>query len=259
MNRLHSKKIKLNGRIVRYYTGGQGDPLVVIHGGGGDAHTWLKNADELIKNYTVYVPDLPGFGASQPLDGRYYIPEFTEFVESFTRALNLEKFYIMGHSVGGGIALNYSLMYPHKVQKLVLISSLCLGKEVGLWLRILSVIGEGIGKGALWVLRSIKWLIKTLLIPVRFVVPLNDYVITLGSSITTFKEQTIVLANRLSEIKIPTLVVWGARDPVVPVRHAYAAAEVIPDCQLKIFGNRGHNVHRDELQEFSHLLRGFLG
>ena len=82
---------------------------------------------------------------------------------------------------------------------------------------------------------------------------------SLGSSITTVKEQTLVLANRLSEIMMPTLVVWGARDPIVPVRQAYAAAELIPDCQLKIFEGRGHDVHRDEIDEFSSVLTGFLG
>jgi pimeloyl-ACP methyl ester carboxylesterase len=58
---------------------------------------------------------------------------------------------------------------------------------------------------------------------------------------------------------MPTLVVWGANDPIVPVRQAYAAAQAIPDCQLKVFANRGHNVHRDEIGEFSRLLTGFLG
>ena len=92
MNNIHSEKIKINGRDVHYYTAGQGEPLVVIHGGGGDARTWLKNVAALADNYTVYVPDLPGFGGSQPLDGDYYIPELTEFVESFAEKLGLESY-----------------------------------------------------------------------------------------------------------------------------------------------------------------------
>jgi pimeloyl-ACP methyl ester carboxylesterase len=109
------------------------------------------------------------------------------------------------------------------------------------------------------VFRAIKWLVKKLLIPVEFMVPLSPTSVNLISSITTFREQTLVLANRLSEIMIPTLVVWGAKDSIVPVRHAYAAAQVIPHCQLKVFENRGHDVHRDEINEFSRLLAGFLG
>jgi 4,5:9,10-diseco-3-hydroxy-5,9,17-trioxoandrosta-1(10),2-diene-4-oate hydrolase len=68
-----------------------------------------------------------------------------------------------------------------------------------------------------------------------------------------------VLKSRLSELVMPTLVVWGACDPIVPVRHAYAAAAVIPDCQLKIFEKVGHDVHRDKLEEFSGVVRRFLG
>jgi pimeloyl-ACP methyl ester carboxylesterase len=259
MNNIQSQKIKVNGRDVHYYTAGQGDPLVVIHGGGGDARTWLKNLAALSEKYTVYVPDLPGFGESQPLEGDYYIPELTEFVESFARSLGLEKFHLIGHSVGGGIALNYALKSPHKIKKLVLVSSLCLGREIALWVRILSLPARYIGSAVLALLKCIGWLVTTLLAPFKLFLPLPSTTLNMGSSITTFREQTMVLANRLSEIMMPTLLVWGAKDPIVPVRHAYTAAQVIPDCQLKVFENRGHNVHRDELQKFSQLLTGFLG
>ncbi len=80
-----------------------------------------------------------------------------------------------------------------------------------------------------------------------------------GENMTNFKEQSLVLENRLAELTVPTLVVWGAKDPIVPVRQAYAAASVIPDCQVKVFENRGHNVHRDELKQFSSILTRFLG
>jgi pimeloyl-ACP methyl ester carboxylesterase len=259
MNKIHSKKIKVNGRDVHYFVAGQGHPLVVIHGGGGDARTWLKNVAELAERYTVYAPDLPGFGGSQPLEGDYYIPEMAEFVDSFARSLGLESFYLVGHSIGGGVALNYALKSPHKIKKLVLVSSLCLGREIALWVRIMTFPARAIGSAILAVLGGIGWLVKKLLIPVEFVVPASFTSVNLGSSIATFKEQTVILASRLSELVMPTLVVWGARDEIVPVRHAYAAAQVIPDCQLKVFEKRGHNVHRDELHEFSRLLTGFLG
>ena len=259
MDNIHSEKIKVNGLDTHYFTAGQGDPLVVIHGGGGDARTWLNNIAALADNYTVYAPDLPGFGGSQPLDGDCYIPEFTNFVEGFSNSVGLDKFHLMGHSIGGGVALNYALESPSKVRKLVLISSLCLGREIALWVRLLSMPARSIGSAILAVLRVVKWLVKTLLAPLEFVVPLSLTSVNLGSSITTLKEQTLVLANRLSELIMPTLVIWGAKDEIVPVRHAYAAAHLIPDCQLKVFENRGHNVHRDELQQFSRLLTGFLG
>jgi pimeloyl-ACP methyl ester carboxylesterase len=261
MDNIHSKQLNVDGLNIHYFTAGQGEPLVVLHGGGGDARTWLDNIAALSAKYTVYAPDLPGYGGSQPLVGNYYIPELAGFVDSFSDNLGLDSFHLLGHSLGGGIALNYALESPHKIKKLVLVSSLCLGREIALWVRLLSIpaLLRFIGASVLATLRGIKWLVKTLLIPVEFVAPFSTASVNLGGSVTTFKEQTLILVNRLSEIMMPTLLVWGARDPIVPVRQAYAAAQLIPDCQLKVFENRGHNVHRDEIQKFSQLLNGFLG
>jgi len=261
VNNIPSKKIKVDGLDVNYYTAGQGEPLVVIHGGGGDARTWSHNIEALSEKYTVYAPDLPGYGASQPLDGDYFIPELARFVDSFSDSLGLERFHLVGHSLGGGVALNYALEFPHKIRKLVLVSSLCLGREIALWVRLLSVpaLIRSLGALTVAVLKSVKWLVKMFMEQVEYIMPLSPASMIIGGSVTTIKEQTLVLANRLSEIMMPTLLVWGAKDPIVPVRHAYAAAQVIPDCQLKVFENRGHNVHRDELQQFSSILSGFLG
>ena len=261
MDNIQSKKLKIDGLDVNYYTAGRGQPLVVIHGGGGDARTWSHNINALARNYTVYAPDLPGYGASQPLIGNYYIPELTGFVNSFSQSLGLDQFSLVGHSLGGGISLNYALEFPQRVKKLVLVSSLCLGREIAFWVRLLSIpaLLSSVGAMTMAILKSIKWIFETIAEGVEFIMPLSPASVTIGGSITTIREQTLVLANRLSEIVMPTLLVWGGRDPIVPVRHAYAAAEVIPNCRIKVFENRGHNVHRDELNQFSSVLTDFLG
>jgi pimeloyl-ACP methyl ester carboxylesterase len=112
MNVIKQESIKVDGRDVRYYAAGQGEPLVVIHGGGGDARTWWNNIAELSMKYAVYAPDLPGYGGSAPLSENYYIPELSDFIGKFAAALGLEKFNLVGHSLGGGIALNYTLKSP---------------------------------------------------------------------------------------------------------------------------------------------------
>jgi pimeloyl-ACP methyl ester carboxylesterase len=260
MNGIEAKTIKVDGLDVHYYTAGRGEPLVVIHGGGGDARTWWKNIAGLAEKYTVYAPDLPGYGGSQPLDGDYYIPELSDFLGRFTANLALEKFYLVGHSMGGGVALNYTLKAPHKIKKLVLVSSLCLGREIAFWVRLMSIpaLIRSLGVLTITVLRGINWLLEHLN-PAEYIMPLSPASVTIGGNITNFKEQSIVLENRLGEVTVPTLLVWGAKDPIVPVRHAYRAASVIPDCRVKVFENRGHNVHRDEVEEFSSTLAGFLG
>jgi len=261
VSKIQSKTINIDGLDVHYYTAGQGEPVVVIHGGGGDARTWWDNITELSKQYTVYAPDLPGYGGSQPLDGEYFIPELSEFLDKFAANLGLENFNLVGHSLGGGIALSFALKSPHRVKKLVLVSSLCLGREIAFWVRLLSIpaLLRSVGALSLAVLKGMKWLIMHLLNPAQIIMPLSPASVYVGGSITTFKQQSLVLENRLSEVRVPTLLVWGAKDPIVPVRHAYAAARAIPDCQVKVFENRGHNVHRDELRQFSDTLNGFLG
>jgi pimeloyl-ACP methyl ester carboxylesterase len=260
MSNIQTKTIKVEGRDVLYYTAGQGEPLVVIHGGGGDARTWWRNIDELAGKYTVYAPDLPGYGGSQPLDGRYYIPELSEFIDKFARSLGLEKFYLMGHSLGGGIALNYALKSPQKIIKLVLVSSLCLGREIAFWVRLftLPALIRSIGALMVFVFKSVTWLAKQLN-PAEYIMTLSPASMAVGCSITTFRHQTLVLEQRLSEVKMPTLLVWGGKDPIVPVKQAYRAAKAIPDCRVEVFKNRGHNVHRDELKKFSSIITRFLG
>jgi pimeloyl-ACP methyl ester carboxylesterase len=75
---------------------------------------------------------------------------------------------------------------------------------------------------------------------------------------TTFREQATVLVNQLSELMVPTLLVWGANDSIVPVSNAYDAAQLIPDCQLHVFEDCGHSVYKQKVKEFSHLLTTFL-
>lgn len=260
MKTVERNTIKVGGLDILYYKAGQGEPIVVIHGGAGDARTWIKNIEVLAEKYTVYAPDLPGYGGSQPLDGRYYIPELAEFIEVFTKELGLEKFYLVGHSLGGGIALDFALKFPEKIRKLVLVSSLCLGREIGLWLRFLSIpaIIKTLSKIFLGITRGIVWVVDQFN-PARMVMGMTPAAVRVGTSITTWHEQTLILEKRLPEVKMPTLLVWGGRDPVVPVMQAYRAAKVIPDCSIQVFKKRGHNVHRDELQEFSAILKHFLG
>ncbi len=260
-NNIQSKKMKVGELDIHYLSGGQGDPLIVIHGGSEGASAWAGTMGQLCENYTVYIPDLPGFGKSQPMEGDYYIPELIDFVDDFAHKLELKTFHLMGHSLGGGIAISYALKFPHRIKKLVLVNSLFLGREIALWIRFLAnpAMCRFIGKAGLAFFKGVKWLVKALLSPIEFAMPFNATSVYLGSYITTLREQTTVLVHRFAELMMPTLVIWGAKDPIVPVKQAYAAAELIPDCQVKVFHDCGHSVYRDRMSEFSRTLTGFLG
>ncbi len=260
MNKIQNKTIKIDGLDIHYYIAGQGEPLVAIHGGGGDARTWRRNISELSNKYTVYAPDLPGYGGSQPLSGSYFIPELSDFVEKFTRELGLEKFNLVGHSLGGGIALNFALKCPAKIKKLVLVSSLCLGSEIAFWVRFFSLPAfiRSLGTVITALLKAIKWFIKHIN-PTEYIMPLTPASMAVGVRISNLRSQTLVLEQRLPEVKMPTLLIWGGRDPVVPVKQAYRASKAIPNCRVEVFKNRGHNVHRDELKKFTGIVTDFLG
>lgn len=260
-NNICSKKIKVGKLNIHYLAGGQGDPLVIIHGGGDGARAWLQNAKELSGRYSVYIPDLPGFGHSQAMSDKFHLPDFVRFIEDFTYSLGLQRFHLVGHSIGGSIALHYALKFPQKIKGLVLVSSFCLGKETALWIRFLSssVLCRSLGEAAVAILKATKWLVRLFYAPFKFANPVTRLKINMGKSITTLKGQTTVLLNQLSELMMPTLLVWGATDSIVPAAHAYTAARLIPDCQLHIFEGCGHSVYKQRAQEFSKLLAMFLG
>ena len=258
---LRPENVKVGQLDIHYLTGGEGEPLVVIHGGGDSGRAWLENAAELSKNYQVYLPDLPGFGHSKAIDEDFDLSSYVTFVEDFSRSLGLGHFHLVGHSLGGGIALNYALKFPHKIERLVLISSLCLGREIALWSRILSlpIFYRITKKTMVSVFRAIGWLVKKINYPLEKVTPPSLFRMSIGKSIMSIKGQTTVLANRLSELLMPTLLVWGAKDSIVPVRHAILAAERIPNCQVRVFQDSGHSVYRHRIREFSDLMVRFLG
>ena len=261
IGKLRAANITVNKRNVRYFYGGEGDSLLVIHGGGGGVNAWINNLELLAEHYTVFAPDLPGFGNSQSIDDRFSIPEYVDFIERFTGELGLEHFYLIGHSVGGGIAIQYALDYPGKIKRLVLISSLFLGKEIAFWARYLSSpsILRYLGVAGLVMFDALAWFFRQFPFTFTLKPPFTRVQIGIGKSIMSLKGQTTVLLDRLTGLMMPTLLVWGAKDGVVPVKHAFAAADVIPDCRVHIFEDSGHHIHNQDIQEFSRLLVSFLG
>ena len=260
INKIRHNNLTIGGLNVHYLDGGEGDPLVVIHGGGGGVNSWQSSLEELSRHYTVYAPDLPGFGHSQSRNDRFQLSEYVEFMNEFVHTLGLRRFHLIGHSLGGGIALQFALKFPQKIEKLVLVSSMFLGKEIALWARFLSSSScfRYVGKAGLSVIRTIGWVARFFCNTCKIAPPFTQLHISIGKSIMTLKGQTTVLINQLTELPMPTLLVWGARDGIVPSRQAHAAADIIPDCQLHVFEGCGHHVQNQKLQEFCQLLVSFL-
>jgi pimeloyl-ACP methyl ester carboxylesterase len=257
---IRRKNITVGDIDISYLTGGEGDPLVVVHGGGDGADSWLHNAEDLSNHYRVYVPELPGFGKTPPRGDGFHMPELTAFVRDFAEHLELDHFHLLGHSIGGGIALQYAFKFPQKVKGLVLVSSFGLGKEIAFWVRFLSqpVFCHSIGRMILGMQKAIKWLVRLVYAPFTFVNPITRYKMDIGMKVTSLNGQTNVDKHRLGELTMPTVLIWGERDLIVPVSQAYAAAELIPDCQLHVFDNCGHSVYKQRVHEFSSVLTKHL-
>lgn len=170
---IHSERITAGKLDIHYLVGGEGTPLVLIHGGRVGARTWLRNLRLLCRSYTVSAPDLPGFGKSQALGDCAQLAGFVQFVADFTQAPGLQRFYLVGHSVGGGIALQYALEHPERIVKLAVADSMCLGKEIAPRVRFfpLPVFRRTMGRGFVLFFRRIAWLVQHLFAPLEFINP----------------------------------------------------------------------------------------
>ncbi|MFH1381983.1 MAG: alpha/beta hydrolase, partial [Chloroflexota bacterium] len=104
---MHREQVKVGQLDISYFAVGEGTPLIIIHGGVDGARSWLRMARQLGQYYRVYAPDLPGFGSSQSM-GDFQIRRYVEFIDGFARSLRLRRFCLIGHSIGGAIALHYA-------------------------------------------------------------------------------------------------------------------------------------------------------
>jgi pimeloyl-ACP methyl ester carboxylesterase len=120
----HSKFLEVDGMLVHYRDEGKGFPLVLVHGTGSSLHTWDAWTKLLTKNYRVIRMDLPAFGITGPnKNADYSIKAYTAFLDQFLIKINVDKFHLVGNSLGGNIAWNYTAEHPQKIEKLILVDA----------------------------------------------------------------------------------------------------------------------------------------
>ena len=273
---IEDQYIRIGNLKTRYWAlGDQGTVVILIHGLGASADIWMHNVEALAKQHRVYVPDLVGFGRSDKPESSFSPLDFIRFLDDFMNILNIERASLVGQSLGGGIALHYTLQFPQKVKKLVLVDSAGLGKEVIWTLRLMSLplVGELISypnrKG---VEIFFKLAVRNQALVTKDFIDLyynifsqpgfQKFLLKILRSIVNIrgarKEVLAPYLDNLSKITQPVLIIWGGMDRVLPLKHAYFGREKLPKAELKIMEGCGHIPFFERSEEFNRLVLTFL-
>jgi len=222
-------------------------PLVFLHGLGGAQTTWANVLPPLVEQGKVIALDLPGHGQSdKPADGDYSVSGLTAQVIEALSTLKLPTAVFVGHSLGGAVALHLALERPELVQGLVLVNSAGLGEEIGLELldRVEATPSRDEARRLLELFFEDKRLILERGVEEMYqarMTPGADAALQAAASASFSRQgQRIGLADRLGDVSVPTLVIWGEKDRVIPLDHALAAIRVLPDGWLKVLPGIGH-------------------
>jgi pimeloyl-ACP methyl ester carboxylesterase len=277
MSSLDHCSIRLHGREVAYVRGGEGPILLLVHGIGGDWRTWEPVLDGLARQHQVVAVDLPGHGASAKGAGDYSLGALASALRDLGGALGIERATVVGHSLGGGVAMQFAYQFPERCERLVLVSSGGLGPDVGLVLRLATLPGSELFLSLTApAARSLISLAANAgrALRVRPAADAEFYARTFAAladpdtraaflgtlrGVVGTRGQRVDARDRLYLAEhMPTLIVWGERDAVLPVDHGHAAQQAMPSSRLEIFENAGHLPQFDDPGRFIAVVDDFV-
>jgi pimeloyl-ACP methyl ester carboxylesterase len=271
-------ELVLHGHRVRYLQAGSGPVLALIHGITSTADTWVPAMAGLCRDHTVIAPDLLGHGASAKPRGDYSLGAYASGVRDLLAALGHDRVTVAGHSLGGGVAMQFAYQFPERTERLVLVASGGLGREVSILLRAAALPGAELVLPFLvpgWLERAVDGLgwvgARIGLRPSQDLGELVRGFLSLGDAearaafLHTLRAVIDPGGQRISghdrlylAENLPTLLVWGARDPIIPAAHGTMAHDAMPGSRLEIFERAGHFPHMDDPVRFVELMREFV-
>jgi pimeloyl-ACP methyl ester carboxylesterase len=273
-----SRRISLHGNRIAYREAGHGPVLLLVHGITSDSSIWERVMPGLARHFTVIAPDLAGHGESDKPKGDYSLGAHASTLRDLLAALGHKRATIVGHSLGGGIAMQFAYQFPETCERMVLVDSGGLGREVSFLLRAATLPGSELvlpllaasrlldaGAKAGGLLNRLGLRLGTDLEQIaRGHSTLADaasraaFVHTLRS-VVEFGGQRVNATNRLYLAEqFPFLLIWGQRDSIIPVSHGRAAHEQLPGSQLRVLSRSGHFPQLDEPEAFLEALIDFL-
>ena len=230
---IESLKLKIDGHQTHYLRAGSGPPVVLLHGGASDSHDWIRTMAGLSHRYSLYAPDMVGYGLSKRNKNSYYLADFVEFTLEFIQTMSLDLPVLVGHSLGGRVSLEIAFRYPERVDKLVLVDTMGFGR--------LTPWGSFVGTAA--------WLVCKLR---RLPQPYPEFLIEDG------QDTYWTCLEQLPELRVPTLIVWKRYDPYFSLALARESRALIPEARLAVLPGYGHAPHLHNTDAFNNLLRNFL-
>jgi len=255
---MEEKQISIDKLRINYKIAGEGPAILILHGWGGSSDSWLEVQRILAeKRYRIITPDFPGFGKSVTPPEPWGIKDYNNFVLEFTQKLNLNNFFLIGHSFGGRIAIKFTSQYPEKVKKLILCDSAGIKPKPGLKTLIIFWVAR-IGNAIFSPKHLIR--IRDTARNLFYVFLRNkDYVKANGTMKETIKNVLKEdLLSEISQIRTKTLIVWGGVDRMVPLKYAHIFKEKIKDSQLEVIPKIGHSPHLEEPGKLSSIILKFL-
>jgi pimeloyl-ACP methyl ester carboxylesterase len=271
-------QVELHGHPVIYRTAGTGPPVVLIHGMVNSSHHWREVALRLAERHTVIAPDLIGHGDSATPRGDYSLGAHAAVIRDLLTAIGVGRATIVGHSLGGGVAMQFFWQFPQRVERLVLVSSGGLGREVSPLLRSAALPGASVALKVVAGRRSLAALerVGTALdsrgsatgVYVRAVVralrPLErpgarEAFLQTLRSVIDLQGQHVSASDRLYLLgPVPTLIVWGERDNTIPLQHGRAAHEEIPHSRFETLPRAAHFPHLEDPEGLAEVLGDFI-
>jgi pimeloyl-ACP methyl ester carboxylesterase len=274
--------IRLHGQDVTFLEAGadSAGPLVVLlHGLASSSTTWSATLEILGRDAHVIAPDLLGHGQSaKPPSGDYSLGAYAAGLRDLLVALGLDHATVVGHSFGGGVAMQFAYQFPELTDRLVLVASGGLGHEVNFALRAATLPGAALVLQVAsaitphWLLRLAQQLLP--LVPAVSATEIDGLVGALGSfadrgargafaqtvrGMLNWSGQRLDGTERLYLLtEIPVLLVGGGRDSIIPIGHTLNAHELLPGSVLEIFDDAGHFPHAEQPWRFARVLGDFL-
>ncbi len=268
----------IHGYRRAFIQAGSGPALLLIHGIGDSADSWLPIMRELARSHTVIAPDLLGHGRSDKPRADYSIAAYANGMRDLLAVLNIERATVIGHSLGGGVAMQFAYQFPDKCERLVLVGSGGVSRQINPLLRFAALPSANLVLPLLR-LRATRRIGNALFRLMQFLdtdlgrdapdlarvfealpdaTARRAFVRTLRGAVDWRGQHITMLDRAYLAAGMPAMIVWGSYDAIIPYAHANLANQALPGSRLEVFEGAGHFPHRQNPQRFLALLREFL-